>query len=519
MKKTLILSILIIASNQLSAQVTWSANVASIIYSKCSNCHNANGIAPFQLMSYQDAVQNATDIKNQVTNRTMPPWPPDPTYSHLAHERILPQQQIDAIANWVDSGMVRGSIALEPPPPVFNSSSEITNPDLVLQAPTYAVNTTNDDYRCFVIPTNLLTDKYITGMEAIPGNRNVVHHILIYSDTTNVPATLDAADPNPGYTNFGGTGSSASKLIGVWVPGQNAYYSPTGMGIKLPANSNVVLQIHYPGGISGQTDSTKLLLKLSSTFHREISIDAPLEHLHLDSLQVLIIPANTTRTFTAHYQVPADLSVLGIGPHMHLIGTSILSFAITPSNDTIPFINIPHWDFHWQGVYSFPKVLKIPAGTILYSEAHYDNTAANPANPNSPPHFVHLGESTTDEMMLVYFAYTPYFPGDENIIIDSTQIINNVQEINSSLVITPQLYDPSPNPGHNKITFQYYLPQSGHVNISIVDIIGKIIKKESSEIKSGLVTSQMEISDLTSGVYFLNLDAGGTIRSKRFMKD
>ena len=99
MKKTLILSILIIASNQLSAQVTWSANVASIIYSKCSNCHNANGIAPFQLMSYQDAVQNATDIKNQVTNRTMPPWPPDPTYSHLAHERILPQQQIDAIAN------------------------------------------------------------------------------------------------------------------------------------------------------------------------------------------------------------------------------------------------------------------------------------------------------------------------------------------------------------------------------------------------------------------------------------
>ncbi len=517
MKKTLLLLLLAISSKIITAQVTWSANVASIIYTKCSNCHNANGIAPFELMSYQDAVQNATDIKDQVTNRTMPPWPPDPAYSHLAHERILTQQEIDAIANWVDNGMIRGNIALEPPPPVFSSSSEITSPDLILNAPVYAVNTTNDDYRCFVIPTNLLTDKYITAMEAIPGNRNVVHHILIYSDNTNVPATLDAADPGPGYTNFGGTGSSASKLIGVWVPGQSAYYSPTGMGIKLPANSNVILQIHYPGGISGQTDSTKLLLKLTSTFQREISIDAPLEHLNLDN-GPLIIPANTSKTFNAHYVVPYDLSVLGVGPHMHLIGTSILSYGVTPSGDTIPFFNVPHWDFHWQGVYSFPKVLKIPAGTILYSEAHYNNTTANPSNPNNPPQWVFLGESTTDEMMLVYFAYTLYLPGDENIIIDSTQIINNVQDVNGSLISTIQLYDPTPNPANDKVTFQYFLPQSGNVIISIVDISGKVIKKENFEVKNGLVTSQIQINDLLEGIYFLNLEAGGIIRSKRILK-
>ena len=203
---------------------------------------------------------------------------------------------------------------------------------------------------------------------------------------------------------------------------------------------------------------------------------------------------------------------------MHLIGTSILSYCVTPSGDTIPFINVPHWDFHWQGVYSFPKVLKIPSGTVLYSEAHYDNTTANPSNPNSPPQWVFLGESTTDEMMLVYFAYTLYLPGDENIIIDSTQIINNVQEVNGSLITTPQLYDPTPNPASDKITFQYFLPQPGNVKISIVDITGKVIKEENREVKSGLVTSQILINDLSEGIYFLNLDASGTIRSKKILK-
>jgi hypothetical protein len=501
-----------------SAQITWSADIAPIIYKNCSNCHNSNGIAPFELMNYQDASQNGTDIKDQVLGGIMPPWPPDPSYSHLAHERILTQQQITDIANWVDNGMPRGDSTLEPAPPVFNSGSEISNPDLILHAPVYAVNTTNDVYRCFVIPTNLLTNKYITGLEAIPGDRSVVHHILIYSDTTNIPSTLDALDPGPGYTNFGGTGSSASKLIGVWVPGQSAYYSPAGMGIRLPANSNVVLQIHYPGGITGKTDSTKLLLKLSSTFQREISIDAPLEHLHLDN-GPLIIPANTTRTFYAHYQVPVDLSVLGVGPHMHLIGTSILSFGITPTNDTIPFIRIPHWDFHWQGVYSFPNVLKIPAGTILYSEAHYDNTSANPENPNNPPQLVHLGESTTDEMMLVYFAYTPYYPGDENIIIDSSQIINEVYNVDRSIVTTPQLYAPSPNPGKERIAFQYYLPQNAMVHFSILDITGKVVKTESKEAKGGMSTVELKISELPSGIYFLNLNAGGFNRTKKFLKE
>ena len=520
MKKLILLLILSIAAKPLLAQITWSGQIASIVYTKCSNCHNSNGIAPFELMKYQDAYENGNDIMTNVQSHKMPPWPPNRAYNRLAHERVLSEQQISDITDWVTNGMPRGDLLSEPAAPVFNTVAEISNPDLVLSAPVYSVNTTRDVYRCFVIPTNLSTSKYLTAIEAVPGDRSVVHHVLIYSDSTNVPAGLDAADPAPGYTNFGGTGSSYSKLIGVWVPGQRAYYSPDGMGIRLPAHTNIVVQIHYPGGITGKTDSTKLFLKLTSGFRREITIDAPLNHFELDNGAFLYIPANSTKTFNAHYTVPYDISTLGVGPHMHLIGTKILSYCVTPSADTIPFIEIPEWDFQWQGIYSFPKVIKIPSGSTIYSEAYYDNTSANPDNPNNPPISVHLGESTKDEMMLVYFAFTPYQNGDENIIIDSTSITNAVMPLYSSVIATPQLYDPSPNPSRSDVTFQYYLPKLTTAKISIVDIQGKLIREIYQEsLVQGLVTKQIDISNISSGVYFLKLDADGIVRTKKIVKE
>ena len=520
MKKLILLIIFSAYFKYSNGQVTWSADVASIIYSNCSKCHNSYGIAPFTLLSYQDAYQNGSDIKDQVINRTMPPWPPDPNYNHLAHERILTQQQITAISDWVDNGMLRGDSTLEPAPPVFNNISEIANPDHIAQAPIYSVNTSSDLYRCFVIPTNFLTDNYIKALEAIPGDRSIVHHILIYSDTSSIPTTLDAADPGPGYTNFGGTGSIYSKLIGAWVPGQSVYYSPNGMGIRLPANTNIIMQIHYPGGTLGKTDSTKLLLKTTTTPQREIFIESPLNHYQLDN-GPLIIPANTIRTFNAHYVIPApyDLSIMSVGPHMHLVGKSISSYGVTPTNDTIPFIDIPNWDFHWQGNFSFQRVVHLPAGTTIYSEATYDNTTANPNNPNSPPQLVHLGEATTDEMMLVYFSYTYYLPGDENIILDSTLITTNVVDIHSSKISTAQLYEPYPNPVSHQLQFQYYLPESAMINISILDAEGKLIKNEIANGQSGLSTTKLDVSNYAAGIYFITLKTGDTIRVKKFLKN
>lgn len=502
--------------NKATAQVTWSNDVASIIYTNCSKCHNSNGIAPFPLMSYQDAADHALGIESAVQDKHMPPWPPDPTYSRLAHERVLNQQEIDAIVNWVSGGTLRGDSTTEPAAPVFSSSDEISSPDLTLTIPSYSVNTTSDLYRCFVLPSGLSSMRYITGMETVPGNRSIVHHVLIFMDTTNVPAQLDAADPGPGYTNFGSTGSSASKLIGVWVPGQSATFLPQGMGIRLPANANIILQIHYPGGISGQTDQTKINLQYTSSFRREVYIDPPLNHLNLDQ-GFLRIPGNTTRTFTSHYTMPFTASVMAVGPHMHLIGRSISSWGVTPTGDTIPFINIPEWDFHWQGVYQFPRILKVPSGTVLYSSAFYDNTLNNPHQPNNPPITVNLGEGTNDEMMLIYFQYAYYVNGDENIILDST-VFTAIPQQSVELVHTIQLYDPSPNPINNRLNVQYFLPSTSSFKLEIYGLTGEKIKtlEEKINATAGFYTTD-EFLDLPNGIYLLSLSSGETVRSKRIL--
>jgi Secretion system C-terminal sorting domain/Copper type II ascorbate-dependent monooxygenase, N-terminal domain/Copper type II ascorbate-dependent monooxygenase, C-terminal domain len=517
MKKLIYTLFITLIATQVSAQIDWSTRVANIIYSNCSSCHNPNGIAPFSLMSYTDATDNASDILDAVQDHSMPPWPPDPSYNRLAHERVLTDQEIADIADWVNNGTLLGDTALEPDPPVFSSTGEISSPDLVLSAPVYTVNTTDDLYRCFVIPTGLSTQQYINGLEAIPGDRSIVHHILVYSDTSATPVQLDAADPDPGYTNFGGTGSNTSQLIGIWVPGQSAYFTPTGMGIKLLPNANVILQVHYPGGISNRVDSTKINLKLSSNLQREIAIDAPLNHYFLDN-GPLILPPNQTRTFNAHYDLAYDISTLAVGPHMHLLGRSVRAYAVTPLNDTIPFIDIPEWDFHWQGLYSFPRVLKVPAGSTLYSSAFYDNTTANPENPNDPPAWVFLGEGTADEMMLIYFSYTLYFPGDENIIIDSTVTTGINQPITSSVISTCQLYDPAPNPAVDKITIQYFIPSLSKHQLELFDVTGKLCKVLRTSTEQGLITLQFDIGDLPSGNYILKLSSDGIQRTKKIIR-
>lgn len=470
------------------------------------------------LMTYSQALQYSADIEDAIHTGTMPPWPPDPQFSRYAHERLLTQQERSDLLNWISQGALSGDTSLAPPMPIYDGLAEIPNPDLIARIPNYTVNAVSDLYRCFVIPSGLATDQFITEIEALPGDRGIVHHILIYADSTGRPAQLDAADPGPGYTNFGGTGSLASKLIGIWVPGQSVYRLPMGMGLKLSANTNIVIQIHYPGGTIGAIDSTEIRFKLTGNTLREVTINPPLNHYQLDN-GPLVIPANTTKTFTAHYTLPIDISALAVGPHMHLIGRSITSFGVTPSQDTIPFIHIPEWDFHWQGTYSFQRILHLPAGTTLYSSAFYDNTSANPENPNSPPQDVSQGEATTDEMMLVYFAYTGYQPGDENIIQDSSILLGNDEILYNAIVSTPQLYAPFPNPSNENTNIHFLLPERAQVKISIRDIQGKIVWTSMNDgtISAGYHQIPVSLSNFSAGLYMVSLESGSIIRSKKLV--
>jgi hypothetical protein len=512
MKKAVVLILTFIGISGANAQTpTYNEQVACILYEHCTTCHHDGGIAPFSLMDYDDASAAAFGVMGAVNAGTMPPWPPNPDYNSLAHERLLTQNEIDIITNWVNGGQPQGS-GPAPQEPVYTNSEAIANPDLVATMPPYTINTQgNDVYRCFVIPTSLNQDVFITEIEIVPGNPEAVHHVLLYQDQTNVPAQLDIDDFGPGYTSFGGTGSNDSELIGGWVPGQLHRAYPPNFGVRIPAGSNIIMQVHYPASANGQTDQSKVNIKYSTSTVREVFITAPLNHGSLNE-GPLSIPANQESTFTCDYSAPSqyDITILDVSPHMHLLGKSIKSWAVTPTNQTIPLIEVEDWDFHWQGFYEFRNPIKIPAGSTLHSTATYDNTTNNPENPNSPPQHVYAGESTTEEMMLVFFSFTQYFPGDENIAIDPVSVhedhVCQGQEVGIDETIEDQLIL-FPNPATEQITLQ--LSTQNVTDIRLTDLLGKTVRQ------FPLGAERLDVSDVKEGVYLLRVESNGGASSRK----
>jgi hypothetical protein len=199
---------------------------------------------------------------------------------------------------------------------------------------------------------------------------------------------------------------------------------------------------------------------------------------------------------------------------MHLVGVSVKAFAVTPIGDTIPLVNIPKWDFHWQGAYQFRQPLRLPANSVVYGVATYDNTTANPHNPNSPPQLVILGESTTDEMMLVYFGALVAFPGDNSIIVDTTTskpTYNDCQYKTgfSSIDVNNDDISVYPNPANNTLII---ITSEVFNSIKIYNYLGEMVLKESNNL---LARFNIETNDLATGEYIIVFTKEDQIISKK----
>ncbi|MBI3512194.1 MAG: T9SS type A sorting domain-containing protein [Bacteroidetes bacterium] len=498
----------------------WATDVAPIFYANCTKCHNPNGIAPFPLITFSDAVNNSTNMVSQVSTGKMPPWPPDTTYNRFCGERKLSQAQIQTVVDWVNNGMQSGNLANAPTPPTYSGAALITNPDLTSQMPNYTVNTMTggDLYRCFVMPSGISTTEYITSIEVLPGNRNIVHHVLIYQDQASTCVTLDNNDPGPGYTWFGDVGSPTATLIGGWVPGQGVYTLPTNMGIKLNPNSYIIMQVHYPAGTNNLVDSTQVRFVFSTGAVRNVTLSPLINYWSTMTDGPLDIPADSIKTFHAQFTTNFNGTFISCAPHMHLLGKVITNYAVTPSNDTVPLVRINDWSFHWQGFYNFRQLVHLPMGTKLYASATYDNTTNNPDNPNNPtPQEVYAGENTTDEMMIVYYAFTPYQAGDENIWIDSTVMAVPPVTAYGDVVKTPQLYDPFPSPSgpNENVNVQFFLPKDADVKFELFDVNGRSVFTENNSGAAGFGNEKINLHGLATGTYVLRMTADGTVRTKK----
>lgn len=504
--RTVFISFLFLLSHAIRGQTpNWSETVAKIVYTNCSPCHRSGGSGPFSLMSYGQAFNNRFSMRAAVSQKIMPPWPPEDSYSALAHSRALKEADIDAIVRWVDGGAPSGNLSTAPPPPQYDNLGFIKNPQLVISTPEYTLPGNVDEYRCYPDSSRIGKDMWLTALECIPGNPGIVHHILIFRDGGNRSFQLDQQQTGPGYVCFGGAGTSGAELIGAWVPGAQPFILPRGFGIRLPANSNIIIQVHYPGGSKGKSDKTTVKFQLTDQPQRDTYLVPALNHSTSMTNGPLFIPANAKKTFNQQFFLPFNASVIGVAPHMHLIGTSIRTWAIGPDQKELPMIHIPKWDFHWQGIYQFQKVMKVPAGSMIYSEATYDNTAANHHNPNSPPKDVSVGEATTDEMMITYFLFTLYQTGDETIIIDSAKaLVSSAQE--TKIESRPATL--FPNPAGNRSGSQLVFKTDIHdrVDLSLLDLAGReIFRKNYVYAVAGTQVLDLKTDGLGPGTYIIRI--------------
>jgi len=250
---------------------------------------------------------------------------------------------------------------------------------------------------------------------------------------------------------------------------------------------------------------------------RLVSVQPILFHYPPSINTWLVIPANTVKTFHEKsvgitYDETGDYSLISVAPHMHLIGKSWNVFMTSPDNsDTTRLVCIPDWSFHWQLGYEFHNLIHFNsgAGYHLRADATYDNTTNNPNNPSNPPQTVTLGENTTDEMMVVFFSYIDYQPGDEDLVLTGT---NEVINSSNKLSIFP-------NPATNTVELSAWL-QDHDLKIQLVNSIGAVVKTvfEGTQPKGAYATS-INIADLPQGIYFIEMKSGGETLVKKVVKE
>lgn len=384
---------------------TFSNEVVRIFQQHCQSCHHDGDIAPFSLVEYADAKSRAPLIRFMTQSRQMPPWKPVEGCGTFRDERRLSADQIATIAKWVEAGAPEGDRAQLPAPLDFSSGWVKGQPDLVLKnSEAFKAPVGTDTYRCFTIPTNLTSKAYVSAVDTHPGDRETVHHVLTFIDTTGASQALDEKDPGPGYTCFGGPGFDVTGTLGGWAPGSRPLEMPDNIAFELPANSRVVMQVHYhPHHGEPEPDQTELGLYLAKQPPAKL-----MQVIPIINQDFTIPPNNANYAVDAVWPIltPVRLKIWFVAPHMHLLGRSMKVEMKPPNGDAQCLINIDDWDFNWQGAYRFETPIDVPIGSRMSLRALYDNSSSNPVNPNDPPKSVSWGEATTDEMCIAFLGVT-----------------------------------------------------------------------------------------------------------------
>jgi Flp pilus assembly protein TadD len=376
-------------------QVTFSRDIAPLVFNQCGQCHHPDGTAPFSLLSYDSARQHAGQMALLTKSRRMPPWNAESDYGQFIGLHRLTDGQIDLIQRWVKAGAPEGARRDLPPVPHWESGWQLGKPDLIVQFPdTYTLTADGPDVsRVFVLPLPVTRSRYVRGIEFHPGNGRV-HHANIRIDATPASRQLDAADPNPGYDGLilRSAVYPDGHFLG-WTPGQAAPLLPKGLAWRLQPGSDLVVQMHMVP--SGKPETIQPTIGLYFT---DDAPDRTPTMLRLSVQDIHIEAGNSSYRIEDSFVLPVGVDLLALQPHAHYLAHTVKGSAMLPDGTTRALISIADWDLRWQHVYRLETPVALPAGTTLSLQYVYDNSAANPRNPAQPPKPVFWGQQSQEEM-------------------------------------------------------------------------------------------------------------------------
>lgn len=387
-------------SAEVKAAPTWAEDIAPIVMKNCTGCHRQGGIAPFALTTYDEVKPMAGLIADRTAAREMPPLNPNNCGSCNTYKDVhwLSTDEIALIGAWADSGALSGDLTVAPKPPDPPMGLVEANATFKM-AEAYTPNiSTTDDYRCFVVDPGNATDKFLTAYEVIPGDPRVVHHVIAFAlDTAAADAeaaALDAAEPGPGYTCFGGPNVNASRFVAGWAPGGQATHFPAGTGLKLTGGRKMVLQVHYNLAGGAFPDQTSIKTVLADNVQKEAIIS------RISTNNINLPPGQPLVEVTETSNVPANagtVTIWGVAPHMHGVGKTLHVESVT-NGQTQCLVDVGNWDFHWQSFSLYEKPLTVNGGDPVKLTCGYDTTGRNTVTT--------AGEGTMDEMCIAFFYVT-----------------------------------------------------------------------------------------------------------------
>jgi hypothetical protein len=305
------------------------------------------------------------------------------------------------VGRWVDAGAPEGNPLDGPSPRQFPEGWQLGTPDLVLDpGGDFKVKKSGRDvYRSFVLSFNPEEDVWISAIEVIPGAKEIVHHVGIYLDTEGVSPKLDDRSPGLGFS----TGSSFiyDKILDLWTPGGTPNFLDQGTGLKIPANSYVVMEVHYAPARQMYLDRTSIGLHFAKG-----PVDKQVR-LGVVGNRSFEIPAGArNHEVTAKQRIKRDIHLESVWPHMHNLGKEMKVWATLPDNTTQPIIWVQDYEFNWQQVYVLKEPLALPRGSSINLVAYYDNSEDNPKNPYRNPRTIRFGQRAKDEMCYFYYYHT-----------------------------------------------------------------------------------------------------------------